>query len=88
MIVPKRPCLECRVLIEPTKDNPSYCMQHKPLIKKAQRNCVQCGTAGNKSNRLTVDHIIPISKGGTHKIFNLRVLCQVCHRKRRGIDHR
>ena len=110
---PKRPCLECRILIEPTKDNPSHCAKHKPiqkkykykdtrrrayqdpeyrrnktLIKKAQRNCVWCGTQGNNSNALTVDHIIPISKGGTHKINNLRVLCQVCHRKRRGIDHK
>ena len=31
---PKRPCLECRILITPTKDNPSYCTTHKPLMKK------------------------------------------------------
>ncbi len=110
---PKRPCLECRILITPTKDNPSYCATHKPLmkkykykdtrrrayndpeyrrnkalIKKAQRNCVLCGTPGNAANKLTVDHIIPISKGGNHHISNLRVLCANCHKKRRGIDHR
>tara|TARA_R100000773_G_C4216506_1_gene115133 strand:- start:102 stop:443 length:342 start_codon:yes stop_codon:yes gene_type:complete len=110
---PKRPCLECRILIIPTKDNPSYCAMHKPLmkkykykdtrrrayndpeyrrnkilIKKAQRNCVLCGTQGNAANKLTVDHIIPISKGGNHHINNLRVLCANCHKKRRGIDHR
>jgi|TARA_Y100000052_G_scaffold24512_1_gene27125 5-methylcytosine-specific restriction protein A len=113
MQTPKRPCLTCRILITPTKENPSHCNIHKPtikkykykdkrkrayndpeyrrnkaLIKKAQRNCVLCNAEGNASNPLQVDHIIPISKGGTHAIYNLRVLCKACHIKRRGIDHK
>lgn len=47
-----------------------------------------CGTEGNNHNPLEVDHIVPISKGGTHELANLRVLCRYCHKKRRGIAHR
>ena len=31
---PKRPCLTCRMLFIPTKENPSYCARHKPTKKK------------------------------------------------------
>ena len=34
MQTPKRPCLTCRILITPTKENPSHCNIHKPTIKK------------------------------------------------------
>lgn len=28
---------------------------------------------------MTIDHIQPISKGGTHSLMNLRVLCNKCN---------
>ena len=62
--------------------------RNRNLIRKAQRNCVWCGTEGNNANKLQVDHIIPVSKGGSHNMANLRVLCANCHKKRRGIAHR
>lgn len=34
--------------------------------------CVTCGT----SEDLTIDHIIPKSKGGTDELENLRVMCR------------
>lgn len=34
------------------------------------------------------DHIIPISKGGTNRKENLRVLCPVCHALRADDSHR
>jgi 5-methylcytosine-specific restriction protein A len=37
--------------------------------------CEICGTARD----LTVDHITPLSKGGTHDPRNLRTLCRSCH---------
>ena len=62
--------------------------RNRALIRKQQRYCVWCGTAGTTNNRLYVDHIVPVSKGGSHKLENLRVLCQNCHKTRRGIAHR
>lgn len=38
--------------------------------------CVSCGANVN----LTIDHIIPRSRGGSHAISNLRVLCFPCNR--------
>lgn len=31
------------------------------------------------TNNLTVDHIVPIVRGGTNHVTNLRVLCQPCN---------
>ena len=39
--------------------------------------CQQCGQPGHE-----VDHITPISQGGTHNLENLRVLCHQCHKKK------
>jgi 5-methylcytosine-specific restriction endonuclease McrA len=38
----------------------------------------RCATCGSKDD-LTVDHIMPISKGGTHERTNLQCLCRKCN---------
>jgi len=48
------------------------------LIKRDGLVCAKCSTAEN----LTVDHIIPISKGGTDDLDNLRLLCRSCNSKK------
>ena len=103
---PARPCLKCRALFIPDKDNPSYCLRHKPIKKRKYRpqyndpefrknrkylienvgRCSNCGTRGTLDNKLEIDHIIPISKGGTGALNNLRILCYKCHRLRHLID--
>lgn len=37
------------------------------------------------SSDLTVDHIVPLAKGGTHELSNLSVLCRACNARKR--DH-
>jgi len=54
--------------------------------------CTKCGLSGLHKNQhgilipcnigLEVDHIIPISKGGTDHMDNLRTLCTDCHKAR------
>ena len=104
---PKRPCLTCRMLFIPTKENPSYCARHKPTKKKNKlynpynsteyrknraylkanyKRCFKCMTPGTPFNKLEVDHIIPVSKGGGHNLSNLRILCKKCHKLRQGVD--
>jgi hypothetical protein len=40
----------------------------------------RCGNCGSTSN-LMVHHIVPLSRGGTNQVSNLRTLCEDCHKK-------
>lgn len=40
--------------------------------------CVACGSTKN----LTIDHIVPIKRGGNNSLSNLRTLCQSCNSKK------
>ncbi len=45
------------------------------LERLGVKNCKVCGT----TEHLTVDHVIPVSKGGTNSLENLQVLCNDCN---------
>lgn len=44
-------------------------------IGKLERICIMCETKKD----LTIDHIKPLSKGGTNDINNLQILCRKCN---------
>ncbi|MCL8207737.1 MAG: HNH endonuclease [Actinomycetia bacterium] len=48
------------------------------LYRMYGKRCQQCG----KTNSLTVDHIIPLSQGGTNALSNLQILCRACNQKK------
>jgi len=48
------------------------------LLKKHNYSCVYCGS----TNNISVDHIIPLSKGGTNYIDNIQPLCLPCNLKK------
>jgi len=45
------------------------------FVEKLERRCVMCGV----TNDLTLDHIKPLSKGGTNDNDNLQILCRKCN---------
>lgn len=40
--------------------------------------CVECG----RNEDLTIDHIVPLSKGGSDELHNLQTMCQKCNFKK------
>ena len=42
------------------------------------KSCVKCQSL----DFLEIDHIVPVSAGGSHEIENLQVLCRSCNRKK------
>jgi uncharacterized protein YozE (UPF0346 family) len=49
------------------------------VLRRDQFQCVLCGASGGEA-KLEVDHIIPVSKGGSDDLDNLRCLCFKCNR--------
>lgn len=47
------------------------------IYRRDGYRCCRCG-----SNDLTIDHIIPVSKGGTNEDKNLRTMCRICNSKK------
>lgn len=56
--------------------------RNRPLaIKRAGGKCehLDSGRRCGSTDRTSVDHITPVSAGGTHHLDNLRVLCKPHH---------
>lgn len=52
------------------------------LLREADYSCQQCGARLEDGATLEIDHVIPVSKGGTDDYVNLQILCATCNRKR------
>lgn len=51
------------------------------IITRDNSTCQICGCLLSKEE-VTLDHIIPISKGGEHTEVNLRVACRSCNSRK------
>ncbi len=49
------------------------------ILRRDGFRCQLCGASQADGVRLHVDHIIPVSKGGTSDVENLRTLCDRCN---------
>ena len=56
------------------------------IYSRDGHKCLKCGS----SNNLTLDHIRPVSKGGSNKFHNLQTLCEKCNNEKGAneIDYR
>lgn len=51
------------------------------VLEKYNHTCANCGSEDN----LTIDHIVPLSMGGTNTSDNIQPLCKSCNSKKGGI---
>lgn len=60
-------------------------MRRRKLNRKHTREVLRerdgdrCNHCHSYTAAITIDHIIPLSKGGTNKFENLQLLCRDCH---------
>jgi len=68
--------LKRRVLIN---NNGAYLISEKYMRRIYSSPCTYCGSVDN----ITADHIIPVTRGGTHSIGNLTSACKSCNSSKR-----
>lgn len=56
------------------------------LINKYNHCCVYCLQHEKNCGKLTIEHIVPISKGGAHCVDNIFPVCQSCNSKKRDLS--
>ena len=79
------PALSTKVLrigrIEDASDKVDYPHNWGELSRQARaRDDYECGNC-HATTDLHVHHIVPLSKGGTNNLSNLRTLCEDCHKR-------
>ena len=62
------------------KNNGIFYIRDSFIKKLYDSQCVVCGTNEN----ITADHIIPISRGGSHSEGNLQPLCKSCNSQKQS----
>ena len=60
------------------------------VLRRDRYLCVACLAAGRPTPATQVDHVIPLSAGGTDAMDNLQSLCDACHeaKTRRDMGYR
>ena len=58
----------------------TYLILDKELNRLYRSCCAICST----NNNITIDHIIPVARGGNHSIGNLQPLCKSCNSSKKS----
>ena len=72
------PYLWFMIFGEPKKDRRRRRATTEEMAEVFRRDGIKCVKC-NSENNLTVDHKIPLAKGGTWDIDNLQPMCQSCN---------
>lgn len=62
------------------KQNGIFLITSKEILKIQKSKCFYCGMPGGE-----LDHVIPLSKGGTHGIGNLVAACRSCNSSKNNL---
>lgn len=80
-------CFQCVSAYGPTRTSSRTKSPREPIpartrfevFKRDGFRCQFCGRAQADGVKLHVDHIVPVSEGGTNEIENLQTLCEECN---------
>ena len=74
----------CKVLENSSKQERQYLNQaeKEEFIKSFDFECQGCGMNCNEINDFEIDHIKPLSSGGSNDYDNLQPLCKSCHKEK------
>ena len=61
-------------------------MELVKIAKETGRVCAYCGKEITNENDLTLDHVIPVSKGGKDSSENLVIACKACNSEKANLD--
>lgn len=53
--------------------------RYKRARTAVSRRCDYCGRTVGKNGRLTVDHVVPLARGGADDARNWRICCRSCN---------
>lgn len=62
------------------QSNPAFVITDKDWRTLRSSNCLACGS----SDRLQLEHLIPLDRGGSHGVGNLAILCHPCNASKRN----
>lgn len=68
-------------LAKPARPSPSIWAAIRDRI--FQRDSYTCRYCGARGGRLECDHVVPVSRGGSHDDSNLVTACESCNRSKR-----
>lgn len=54
------------------------------ICRKSNFKCCHCGVTKYVNYGATIDHFIPISKGGSNRYLNLVMLCETCNQEKKA----
>ena len=54
------------------------------LAAEVGRRCARCGA----TERLELDHVVPLGDGGADDLANVQLLCAVCHAAKTAAERR
>lgn len=58
-------------------------VEKKEILQKSRGRCAHCGVKIAVADTMTVDHVIPITKGGVNDMSNLVALCETCNKTKK-----
>lgn len=64
------------------RDNVITKLEWLKIMESTNWTCTYCGVSLRSSKIRTIDHVIPLSKGGSHTVDNLVPACRSCNSKK------